>query len=147
MCVNVCVCVCVNAHVCVCVCVCVCVNAGQVFTHMMRKLLGRLQCSEVSNFMDDILIATASWSRHLEVLKKVLQRLDVANLSARPSKCFVATRTWPIWDMSWEEVACSQRRTRSTRSAMPRVLAPKRKSVLSWDWRATSGGSFLTSLP
>jgi hypothetical protein len=63
-------------------------NAGAVFSRMMRKLLDPLNCSNVSNFMDDVLIATDSWTRHLYILKRVLRRLEEANLSARPSKCY-----------------------------------------------------------
>ena len=64
-------------------------NAVAVFSRMMRKLLEPLQRDDVHNFMDDILIATETWKEHMEAFKAVLKRLDEANLSARPKKCFV----------------------------------------------------------
>lgn len=64
-------------------------NAGAVFTRMMRRLLDPLDLEDVSNFIDDILIATDTWERHMFVLRKVFRRLEEANLAARPSKCFI----------------------------------------------------------
>ncbi len=59
---------------------------------MMRKLLGPLKRRDVHHFMDDILIATETWEQHMEALHAVLQRLEEANLSAKPSKCFIGFR-------------------------------------------------------
>ena len=64
-------------------------NAVAVFSRMMRKLLAPLDRDDVHNFMDDILIATETWKEHMDAFKAVLRRLDEANLSARPKKCFV----------------------------------------------------------
>ena len=43
----------------------------------------------------DILVHTwsSTWKEHLEVLKKVLRRLDRAGLNARSSNCVIATET------------------------------------------------------
>lgn len=67
-------------------------TAGACFSRMMRALLLPLRLEEVDNFMDDILVATEKKERHLEVLQLVLQRLRVANLSARPTKCYLGFR-------------------------------------------------------
>ncbi|XP_070189025.1 uncharacterized protein [Littorina saxatilis] len=64
-------------------------NAVAVFSRMMRALLEPLGRNDVHNFMDDILVATETWREHLAALEAVLRRLEQANLSARPMKCFV----------------------------------------------------------
>jgi len=64
-------------------------TAGAIFSRMMRTLLAPLQMEEVDNFMDDILVATQTKERHLECLGALFNRLRAANLSARPSKCFL----------------------------------------------------------
>ena len=64
-------------------------NAVAVFSRVMRRLLSPLGRGDVHNFMDDIIIATETWDEHLLALQAVFQRLDEANLSVRPSKCFI----------------------------------------------------------
>ncbi|KAL8595626.1 hypothetical protein ACOMHN_025662 [Nucella lapillus] len=64
-------------------------TASGIFNRMMRKLLGPINRGDVYHFMDDILIATESWEDHVTALKTVLQRLQEANLAAKPSKCYV----------------------------------------------------------
>jgi len=63
-------------------------TAGSIFNRMMRKLLGPMKRKDVHHFMDDILIATETWEEHVEAIRAVLQRLQEANLSAKPSKCY-----------------------------------------------------------
>ncbi|XP_070212629.1 uncharacterized protein [Littorina saxatilis] len=63
-------------------------TAGSIFNRMMRKLLGPLNRRDVHHFMDDILIASATWEEHIASIKAVLQRLKEANLAAKPSKCY-----------------------------------------------------------
>lgn len=63
-------------------------TAGACFSRMMRALLVPLKLEEVDNFMDDMLVATETKERHIEVLRLVLCRLREARLSARPSKCY-----------------------------------------------------------
>ena len=53
----------------------------------MRTVLRGLP--NVDNFIDDILIHTATWDEHLRTLQAVLLRLQAANLKAKPAKCFV----------------------------------------------------------
>ncbi|XP_072015789.1 uncharacterized protein [Amphiura filiformis] len=66
------------------------VNAGATFSRVMRTLLSGLK--KVDNYIDDILIHTVTWEEHLERLTQVFKRLKQANLTAKPSKCFVACR-------------------------------------------------------
>ena len=63
------------------------INAGATFSRIMRKLLSGLK--NVDNYIDVILIHTVTWEEHLEKLTEVLKRLRKANLTARPSKCFI----------------------------------------------------------
>ena len=67
-------------------------NAGGVFSRFMRKLLQGIDPDAVSNFIDDIMIATDTWERHLEILGQVLERLERENITAKPSKCFLGYR-------------------------------------------------------
>lgn len=67
-------------------------NAGGIFSRFMRKLLQGIDPDAVSNFIDDIMIATDTWERHLEILGQVLDRLEQENITAKPSKCFLGYR-------------------------------------------------------
>ena len=53
----------------------------------MRILLHGLE--NVHNYIDDILIHTQTWEEHIAALNEVFRRLRKANLTARPSKCFI----------------------------------------------------------
>ena len=61
------------------------VNAPAVFTRMMWKLLDVLP--RVVHYIDDVLIYSSSWEQHVDDVRRVLQVLREANLTARPSKC------------------------------------------------------------
>ena len=67
------------------------VNAPASFSRIMRDLLRGL--SNVDNFIDDILIHTATFEEHIVILREVLERLNKANLTARPTKCFIGYRS------------------------------------------------------
>ena len=65
-------------------------TAGAVFSRMMRELLSPLGISdEISNFMDDLLIATETKERHIYCLRVLFQRLREVQLAARPTKCYL----------------------------------------------------------
>ena len=53
----------------------------------MRKLLKGM--SNIDNSVDDIIIFTSTWERHLQVLEQLLIRLRDANLTVKPIKCFI----------------------------------------------------------
>ena len=61
------------------------VNAPASFSRIMRDLLRGVD--NVDNFIDDILIHTATFEEHLVTLREVFERLKTANLTARPTKC------------------------------------------------------------
>ena len=61
------------------------VNAPATFSRVMRTLLRGM--SNVTNYLDDILVHTYSWDDHLVALSELFRRLRAAGLTARPSKC------------------------------------------------------------
>ena len=61
------------------------VNTVAVFCRMVRLLLKDIP--NVESYVDDIVIHSADWASHMEVLKMVLQRIRDAGLSVRPTKC------------------------------------------------------------
>ncbi|XP_071964120.1 uncharacterized protein [Antedon mediterranea] len=67
------------------------VNAPATFSRIMRKLLKGMD--NTLNYIDDILIHTASWDQHMKCLSELFGRLRRANLTARPSKCFIGYET------------------------------------------------------
>ena len=67
------------------------VNAPATFSRIMRRLLHKMD--NVVNYIDDILIHTSSWEQHMNALKELFRRLRSANLTARPSKCFIGCDT------------------------------------------------------
>ena len=72
------------------------VCAPAVFTKLMRTLLRGLK--GVDNYIDDILIHTASFDDHVKCLEEVLKRLSEANMTAKPSKCFFGFETIEFLD-------------------------------------------------
>ena len=63
------------------------VNSAATFSRVMRILLHDLD--GVHNYIDDILIHTPTWDVHMEKVREVFRRLRKANLTARPSKCYI----------------------------------------------------------
>ena len=56
----------------------------------MRKLLKGM--SNIDNFVDDIIIFTSTWDYYMQVFEELLKRLRDANLTVKPSKCFIGFR-------------------------------------------------------
>ena len=71
----------------------VCASAS--FSRMMRKLLEGLDW--VENFIYDIIVYTMEFEEHLVVLRELFTRLRNANLTAKPSKCFIAFERVVSW--------------------------------------------------
>ncbi|KAK0067889.1 retrovirus-related Pol polyprotein from transposon [Biomphalaria pfeifferi] len=55
---------------------------------MMRKPLAPINTPGIQNFIDDILIATKTWSEHIALVSSLLQRLR-ESLTARTTKCLL----------------------------------------------------------
>ncbi|EYC19204.1 hypothetical protein Y032_0025g1233 [Ancylostoma ceylanicum] len=62
-------------------------TAPTKFQRLMEHVLGDLKGPEVSVYIDDILIATDSAERHVQVLKRVLEAFRKAQLKVKPQKC------------------------------------------------------------
>ena len=62
-------------------------NAPAVFQRMMEQTLAEL--SNVLVYIDDIVIHSPSFEQHLEDLEQCFQRLQVAGLKLKPSKCYL----------------------------------------------------------
>ena len=60
------------------------VNNGATLVRGLRKLLGDIE--EADSFIDDIIVYTETWERHLEVLTELFGRLSNAGLTVKPSK-------------------------------------------------------------
>jgi len=95
--------------------------AGAIFSRLMRKVLLPLQRDDIDNFMDDIIVASDTWSQHLEALQVLFSRLAEVNISARPSKCFLgfsqleflghcvgSGKVWPV-DEKVEKILSAER--------------------------------------
>ena len=63
------------------------VNAGATYTRMMRVLLSGI--TDVENYIDDVLIYSRLWEEHIAKLREVFERVRNANLTVKPSKCYI----------------------------------------------------------
>ena len=63
------------------------VNSGATYEKMMRKLLGNLEC--IDHYVDDVLEHTRDWSEHMRVMENFFQKVRQANLTLKPSKCYL----------------------------------------------------------
>ena len=64
------------------------VNAGATYERMMRKLLSGMQ--GVANYVDDVIVYSATWDEHMFSLSELFNRVKEASLTIKPSKCSVA---------------------------------------------------------
>ena len=71
-------------------------TAGAVFSRVMRCLLSTLDDPRVTNFIDDMLIASEDWPGHMQSLRGLFTRLREAQLAARPTKCHVGYHEIPF---------------------------------------------------
>jgi hypothetical protein len=61
-------------------------NSAQTLAFVMERVLGTDLEPECFVYLDDIIVATDSFERHLEVLTEVAKRLKKANLSVNLEK-------------------------------------------------------------
>ena len=66
-------------------------NSGATLVRGMKKLLYGMH--NVDSIVDDILVHTMTLSEHVCLLKDLFQRLQRANLTARPLKCVIGSNT------------------------------------------------------
>ena len=62
-------------------------NAPATFQRVMQQVLAGVEWDSVFSFIDDLLVASKTFSEHLNHLREVLQRLRAANLRLKTKKC------------------------------------------------------------
>ncbi|XP_037802987.1 uncharacterized protein LOC119597481 [Penaeus monodon] len=65
------------------------VNAGATLVRAVKFLLKGM--SGVESYIDDIIVHSATWEQHLRLLEELFRRIKAAGMTARPSKCTLAT--------------------------------------------------------
>ena len=68
------------------------VNSGATFVRLMKEVLQGLD-EFTDSYIDDIIIFSGAWSRHLCHIEQVFQALRKAVLTAKPSKCSLGNTT------------------------------------------------------
>ena len=63
------------------------INSGSVFERLMERVFVRLTFKFLLIYLDDIIIYSKTFVAHLEHLREVLQRLNMANLKLNCKKC------------------------------------------------------------
>ena len=66
------------------------VNSAATLVRGLRRLLEGLEYAD--HYMDDIVIHTPTWRKHIAALRGVLNRITQASLTIRTSKCVVGAR-------------------------------------------------------
>ena len=61
------------------------VNSGATLVKGIRIFLRGV--NNVGTYIDDIIVYTESWQEHVQTLDQILQLLEEANLTLKPSKC------------------------------------------------------------
>jgi len=62
-------------------------NAGSTFQRVMDMALNGLNFNMCQMYIDDIIVFFATVEKHIDRLKKVFDRMRIANLKFKPSKC------------------------------------------------------------
>ena len=62
-------------------------GAGYSFQRFMATILGNSNFTDALCYLDDILVWGATWTEHMVRLRKVLEKVRVANLNLGPGKC------------------------------------------------------------
>jgi hypothetical protein len=62
-------------------------NAPSLFERIIQKTLAELLWNGVINYLDDFIVYTETFEQHIELLKKVFEKLRTANIKLKLSKC------------------------------------------------------------
>ncbi len=100
-------------------------GAPATFQRLMDKVL-RPQSAYAAAYLDDIIIHSNDWQRHMEHLRTVLRALRVAGLTANPRKCAIVWR-YGIWASTWVMGRCVPKLTRQLQLGPAQVPRPKRR--------------------
>lgn len=70
-------------------------TAPAVFAKLMRKVTEGIP--GVEHYYHDVLVATETWEEHLSALERLFERIGVAGLAVRPSKCEFGMQKIDFW--------------------------------------------------
>src|SRR5688572_29493375 len=71
-------------------------NAPATFQRLMNEIFKDLHTKSVSVYMDDALVHSATWAKHLQDLRKIFTRFRNANLRLNITKCHFARSELPF---------------------------------------------------
>ncbi len=80
-------------------------------------------------YLDDIIIYSQDWQRHMVHLREVLRALRGAGLTANPKKCAMGRWRYVIWVSTWVTDRCVPKLIRRQLLRPARDLRPKRRFV------------------
>ena len=66
-------------------------NLGATLVRGLRMLISDLE--NVDSYIDDLIVYTEDWDIHIRVLDELMNRLQQANLAARPTKCVFGAKS------------------------------------------------------
>ena len=66
-------------------------NSGATLVRGLRMLISDLE--NVDSYIDDLIVYTEDWDTHIRVLDELMNRLQQANLTARPTKCVFGAKS------------------------------------------------------
>ena len=66
-------------------------NLGATLVQGLRMLISDLE--NVDSYIDDLIVYTEDWDTHIRVLDELMNRLQQANLTARPTKCVFGAKS------------------------------------------------------
>ena len=67
-------------------------NAPATFSHLMDRILSGLHLETCLFYLDDIIVFSSTWEKHLARLRQVFERLKHANLKLGAEKCAFAAK-------------------------------------------------------
>ena len=66
-------------------------NSGATLVQELRMLISNIE--NVDSYIDDLIVYTEDWDTHIRVLDELINRLQQANLTARPTKCVFGAKS------------------------------------------------------
>ena len=108
------------------------VNAPSTFQRTINLILARLPWNNILCYLDDIIIASSSWSNHMSHLKALFKKCKEFKLYLKASKCQFGLTELEIlgFHISREKIKPSLDKTRCIQEAQPPHTAIKVQSFM-----------------
>jgi len=74
-------------------------NAGATFSRLMCRVLQGINFVTCLAYLDDIVIFSTSEQQHIERLNQLFERIRIAKLKFKPSKCHILQTSIHFWDI------------------------------------------------